>query len=593
MNYQDSIIFEICWEACNKIGGIYTVIASKAVKMKELFQDNYFIIGPYFMDKAKGEFQETVPPAEVKSVLIDLGREGINCHWGKWLIRGEPTTLLIDFHDYFSRLNDIKGQLWEKFKIDSLNSSFDFDEPVLWAWCVGEVIDRLKDVFKNKQIIAHSHEWLSGSALLYLKEKEPQIKKVFTTHATVLGRSLAAVNYPLYEAIETIDVNKKAYELNVAAKHQLERAIAQNTDILTTVSEITDLEVEHFLGRKSDILLPNGLNLDKNLTFEDISVAHRLQRDRMREFLLYYFFPYYSFDLRESLFYFISGRYEFHNKGIDIFIDALADLNRRLKEQGDRAKTIIVFFLVPTVIRGINLKIREAREVFTDVEQTLEESRVTTESNLLYNIMAEAPLSTEVLFEEDTLRKLKRKLLRLKQSSGLPPICAHDLVESNNDLLKRLQEKDLINKPDDKVKVVFYPAYLTGSDGLLNISYDECVQGSHLGVFPSYYEPWGYTPLETAAFGVATVTTDLAGFGRFMKPFLEKKRFPGIFLMERYKKTYEESIKQLSDILYQYTFFSYYERVQNKINASDLAQKASWDNLIKYYEEAYSKAIGL
>ncbi len=588
---SNSIIFEICWEACNKVGGIYTVIASKAVYIKQALGDNnYFIIGPYFIEKAKGEFEEIVPPEKIKPLFTALQKEGINCHWGKWLIKGEPITILIDFNGYRHYLNNIKKHLWENFAIDSLNAPSDFDDPILWSWCVGKVLSRMKEAFKGQNIIAHAHEWMSGSVLLYLKEKEPQIKKIFTTHATVLGRGLSATNYPLYENLESIESDKKAYELGIASKHQVEKASAQTADVLTTVSEITSLEVEQFLKRKVDLVLPNGLNLGGGLTFEDFSLSHRLQRDRMREFILYYFFPYYTFDPRESLFYFISGRYEFHNKGIDIFIDALSDLNKRLKEKGDSAKTIIVFFWVPLNIRGIKTHIREAREIFSDVEQTLEESSVTTQSNLLYNIMAEKPLSAEALFEEDTLRQIKRKLMKLKHPAKLPSICTHDLNEENNIIIDKLKQVNLINNPEDKVKVIVYPAYLTGSDGLLNLSYNECVQGSHLGVFPSYYEPWGYTPLETASLGVATITTDLAGFGIFIKPKADQKKYPGIYIVERHQKKYEISKNQLADLLYNFSCASYYERVQNKIGASELAQEANWEKLIKYYLEAYKRA---
>ena len=558
--------------------------------MKEALGENYFIVGPYFLDKAKGEFQETTPPDEFKTAFNALKQKGIYCHWGKWLIRGEPHVILVDFSGCYNQLNNIKTHLWQSFKIDSLRAAPDFNAPVLWAWCVGKVISQLKPVINNSDLIVHAHEWLSGATLLYLKEKEPQIKRIFTTHATVLGRSLASLNYPLYEEIETIDADKKAYELHIEAKHQIEKTSAQNASVMTTVSEITALETEHFLKRKPDVLLPNGLNLSKSLTFEDISLSHRLQRDRMRKFLLYYFFPYYDFDLRQSLFYFISGRYEFHNKGVDIFIDALAQLNQMLKNDTGKAKTIVVFFWVPLGIKGIKGKLIEAREIFADVEQTLDDSKVTTGSNLLYNIIANKPISAKSLFEEDTLLKLERKLLKLKQPDGLPPLSTHDLIDENNLIIKHLREKGLVNKKEDKVKIIVYPSYLSGADGLLNLSYSECVQGSHLGVFPSYYEPWGYTPLETASLGVATITTDLAGFGRFIKPKLKQERYPGIFLLERYQKDYATSANDLSNLLYRYSHFSYYERVQNKIGGSNLARQADWDKLIQNYIKAYEKA---
>jgi glycogen(starch) synthase len=589
---KNTILFEVCWEICNKVGGIYAVLSSKAAKIQDVFKDNYFVIGPYFLDKAKGEFQETTPPETLKTVFLALLKEGIDCHYGKWIINGEPNTILVDFNGHYPFVNEIKGQLWEKYKIDSLGTQSDFNDPVLWSWCVGKLLENIKNFYRDENIIVHCHEWLSGSTLLYLDKNNIDIKKVFTTHATVLGRALSSNDYPLYDNLSSIDINKEIYAMGIAAKHQVEKISANISDVLTTVSEITAMEVKYFLGRKPDQLLPNGLSLSKSLTFEDISLSHRLQRDRMREFLLYYFFPYYSFDPRKSLFYFISGRNEFHNKGVDIFIDALAELNQLLIQDNNQDdKTIISFFWIPTGISGVRADLRESREVFADVEQTIETSRVTTESNLLYNIMAGKSFSLETLFEQDTLRKIKKQLLKLKKSNGLPPISSHDFIDNNDPILVRLREKGLINKKENRVKIVIYPDYLTGSDGLLNLSYDECIQGSHLGVFPSYYEPWGYTPLETAALGVAAVTTDLAGFGRFIEPTISDKRNPGIFINKRYKKSYEEAVKDLSNILYRYSQFSYDERVQNKIEASNLSRQASWDNLIKNYLDVYRKFI--
>ncbi|MFA6437594.1 MAG: glycogen/starch synthase [Candidatus Paceibacterota bacterium] len=587
---KNTMLFEVCWEVCNKVGGIYTVLTSKASRIKDIFKDNYFLIGPYFLNKAKGEFQEITPPEGLKIVFSSLLKEGIDCHYGKWVIGGEPNTILVDFNNHYPYINEIKGKLWEKYKIDSLGTQSDFNDPVLWSWCVGRLIEVIQNNHKENNIIVHCHEWLSGTALIYLDKNNTKVKKVFTTHATVLGRALSSNNYPLYDDLSSIDINKEIYAMGVAAKHQVEKISANISDILTTVSEITAMEVKYFLGRKPDQLLPNGLSLSKSLTFEDISLSHRLQRDRMREFLLYYFFPYYSFDPKKSLFYFMSGRNEFHNKGIDVFIDALAELNKLLvnnSKQDD--KTIICFLWVPAGISGIRPDLREAREVFSDVEQTIEASRVTTESNLLYDIMAEKPLSIETLFEQDTLRRIKKQLLKLKKNSGLPPTSSHDFIDNNDPMLVYLKEKGLTNKKEDKVKVIIYPDYLTGSDGLLNLSYDECVQGSHLGIFPSYYEPWGYTPLETAALGVAAVTTDLAGFGRFIEPVITNKDNPGIFINRRYKKSYDESVKDLSNILYRYSQFSYDERVRNKIEASNLSRLANWDNLIENYLSIYNR----
>ncbi|MDD5086772.1 MAG: hypothetical protein PHV16_03375 [Candidatus Nanoarchaeia archaeon] len=323
MEKHADYLFEVSWETCNKVGGIYTVVKSKASYMMDYYKENYFCVGPYFPDKVAGEFQEKVPPENIKNVFEKLKKEGISCHYGVWLIKGEPKTILVDFSDFTYKNNEIKTSLWQDFNIDSLNTQYyDYDEPVIWSYAVGLMINELSKQL-NKKIVAQFHEWMSGPGILCLKQNNSNVSTVFTTHATILGRTMSFANEDLYSLLDKIDPEKKAREYNIQAKYLTEKQSALNSDVFTTVSEITAIEAKHLLGRNPDIILPNGLNIKKFPTFEEASIKHQLFREKIREFIMFYFFPYYSFDLENTLFYFLCGRYEFRAKGIDVFIKSL------------------------------------------------------------------------------------------------------------------------------------------------------------------------------------------------------------------------------------------------------------------------------
>ena len=287
MEKKADILFEVSWEVCNKVGGIYTVVKSKAARMVERYGNNYFMVGPYFASKAIAEFQEEMPNDFCKAPFEELKKAGIICHFGKWLSEGAPLVILIDFVNYRYRINEIKRELWDWYKIDSLRAAPDYDEPVVWAYAVGMLIEKLSSCYSDKKIVAHFHEWLSGSGLLYLKKKNVKIATVFTTHATILGRTLASSSVDLYNVWNKINPDQEVYKYNVEAKHLVEKNSAAFADIFTTVSEITGMEASYLLKKKPDALLPNGLDISKFPTFEELVIKHKLQRDRIREFMLY------------------------------------------------------------------------------------------------------------------------------------------------------------------------------------------------------------------------------------------------------------------------------------------------------------------
>jgi len=584
-------LFEVSWEVCNKIGGIWTVLKSKTRPTIEQYGERYCLIGPYFTQSSKGEFEAGDTPNEWKESFSDLKKEGLLLKFGYWLMPGNPKTILIDFSKWMERGDQIKKELWEKFKIDSFNSPFDYTEPVVWSFAVGRVVEKLSSNFLGKKIVVQFHEWLSGTGLLYLKSKAVPIGTIFTTHATILGRTLAANNVSLDSFLGKINSTQEAYKYGIQAKHQIEYACAQKTDVFTTVSQITGFESETILNRFPDILLPNGLDMSRFPSIEQISIKHKLQRDKIREFSSWYFYPYYEIDLKNTFFYFTIGRYELRNKGIDTFIKALGQLNRKLKQEKSK-KSIVAFFWIPTQTQGIKRELIESREIYTDIKDQLESIEEDVEGNIMKGLITGSKIGKNDIFknEEDTLAEIKNKILKFKKQ-GNPPVCSHNLTDQNDAVLQMFNQEELLNAKEDRVKVIFYPIYLNGADGILNLTSDEAIQGSHLGVFPSLYEPWGYTPLEAAALGVGSVTTDLAGFGRFCSEYTKGKKLPGVFLLERMGKSEQEAIDGLTKILYDFLKLSTNQRVENKIQARKIANLADWEILIKNYITAHNKAV--
>lgn len=587
---QADFIFEVSWEVVNKVGGINTVLTSKAREMVRQYGASYFLIGPYFPAQHAGQFQREEPPAYFTEVFEKLSDDGVRVHFGRWLIDGEPFVLLFEWDGVKPYTNEIKHELWDLHQVDSLGSGSDFNDPVVWGYAVGKFLVRMAESVQGKRILGHFHEWLSASALVYVRKEKAPIKAVFTTHATVLGRSLASSGVNFYAQFSSLNPDVEARKHFVQHKHHLERAAAHLADVFTTVSHVTSLEAGHFLEKEADIVLPNGLDIEKFPTIEEINRKHIIQRNRIRKFLMYYFFPYYRFDVSQTLLFFLAGRYEFHNKGIDVYIQALADLNQRLKASKSE-KTVVSFFWVPAEVSGINEKLARFREVFNDIQNSIEEVEEEVEDAMLYSLISEEDIPVSKLFDEGMIRSLKRKIKELKDGDDLPPLATHNVVSPHDAILKAFRDHGLLNAKDDRVKVIFYPIYNNGSDGLLDLEYYECIQGSHLGIFPSFYEPWGYTPLESAALGVSSVTTDLSGFGRYFKNEGTTGEHPGVYILDRLGKTDDEVARALADVCEKYASFSRRERVENKIAAYSLAQKADWSIFAKSYFEAHSRAL--
>ncbi len=582
MKSNADVLFECSWEVCNKVGGIYTVLMSKAELMKQHYA-HYFVIGPYYEHQAEVEFEQCKPPEIIARIFEELKQEGIICYFGKWQIKGEPYTILIDFGRCMHHVDEIKTQLWEHFQIEAMFSGNDFHEPMIWAWCISRILKRYAEL-KPGKIVGHFHEWLAGFAGLFLKSSP--VRTVFTTHATMLGRTLSAHNFPLYDKLETINPHEEAKRLRVLDKFSVERACAQHSDVFTTVSEITAIEAEHILGRKPDILVLNGLDVTQFPTTEEAALIHRKSRETIRDFLDYYFLNNYYIDLDQTLLFFVVGRYEFENKGIDIIIEALGKLNKKMKENNSK-KTVICFFWIPAEQHGTRTDLMEDKSTFDRIRELVEDRSESINRKIIRNIMDLNKLKHEDLFTKDFLHDIKKQVQRFKRS-GNPPLSTHH-VPDDDPIIRHCFANGLTNAEQDKVKIVKYPIYLTGADGLLDLTYYQAIAGCHLGLFPSRYEPWGYTPVESAAYGVPAVTTDLSGFGRFMqKRGISGK---GIHIIDRFRKTRETIVTQFVNLLYTYSTFKQKDRVDQKIKARKAIELVDWKEFVKNYIEAHNLAL--
>ncbi len=476
-------LFEVSWEVCNKVGGIYSVVSSKALQAAEHFGEDLYLLGPDL--KNNTEFEET-DEHQWDSLRRVLVSKDLKCRLGRWNIPGRPKVILVDFAKRYNS-NQLLYEIWNSYGVDSLSGGWDYIEPVMFSYACGEVIAAVYQTQVHPlggKAVAQFHEWMCGAGLLAVKKHAPQIGTVFTTHATMLGRALAGSGMDIYKQMGQISPQREAAAHNITAKCSMESVAARQADCFTTVSNITADEATHFLGRTPDIITTNGLDMRVIPDYSTDRQTPAALRARVLEAVA-------PLLRRRTLpentrIFAISGRYEFHNKGIDVFLDALAGVNQALKQSDNY---VLALCLVMGGHTGINPAAIGGDPNVTD--------------------------------------------------SGRPFISPHQVWDQPNDpIIKNCRRLGLDNSPDNNVQVVFVPAMLDGKDGLLNMPYYDALTACDLGVFPSWYEPWGYTPHESAAFAVPTITTDLSGFGIWAREqHLDKH---GLEVLARRQTSYEE-----------------------------------------------------
>ncbi|MFN8209027.1 MAG: alpha-glucan family phosphorylase [Bacteroidales bacterium] len=530
-------LFEVSWEVCNKVGGIHTVISTKVQTLLNELGNNFMLIGPdvYREDRVNPEFTED--PELLRDWREHALTEGIRIRIGRWNIAGKPIVIIVDFTTYINRKDEIFSHFWETYKLDSISGQWDYIEPALFGYATGQVIEsyvRYHHYYRDK-VIAQFHEWMTGTGILYLKEKLPQVSTVFTTHATALGRSVAGNGRPLYNNLSSFNPDELAREFNILAKQSLEKLSARNADAFTVVSDITARECKQFLQKEVDVITPNG--------FEDSFVPspenYMPRRMKARERLLHVASALMGYTLPENSFLLAnSGRYEFRNKGIDLVIDTLGTLNKNPGLE----RNIVAFLLIPANHYG-------ARK------------------NLLRNLTGDCndPLDGNYL--------------------------THNLHDVEYDpIMNRIRSAGLTNNVNDRVKVIFVPSYLNGDDGIFNLGYYDLLPGFDLTLFPSYYEPWGYTPLESIAFSIPTVTTSLSGFGMWVNKEV-KEPDHAVYVIKRTDTNEAEVVSAMSEAVLKISQLPADEFAKAMERSREISHMALWGNFIQYYKDAYKIAL--
>ncbi|WP_418473948.1 alpha-glucan family phosphorylase [Desulfovibrio sp.] len=531
---SNATLFEVSWEVCNKVGGIYAVVSSKILEALAAFGENYFLLGPDLGNNP--DFEETDEPCW-QELRQETDRRNLSCRFGRWNIPGRPKVILVGYRDRYDQ-SQLLFSLWNRYGVDSISGGWDYVEPVMFSTACGEVIEaacKALHIPADGPALAHFHEWMCGGGLLYLKTNAPYVGTVFTTHATMLGRSMAGSGFDIYKQMHQINPKHEAGAYNITAKCSMETASAREADCFTTVSRITADEAGVFLGRTPDVLTLNGLDLrvipdysrDRSLAAASrqrlLEAAGRLLRRQLPE---------------DTRIFLVSGRYEYHNKGIDVFLDALGMVNTALSQS---QSNVLALCAVMGGHSGVN-----ADAVSGDPAKLPGQGGFWISSHHVYN-------------------------------------------QPNDPILNACQRLGLDNRPENHVQVIFDPALLDGKDGFLNMRYEEVLAACDLGVFPSWYEPWGYTPQESAAHAVPTVTTDLSGFGMWVRSSQRDKN--GVTIICRRQTSYDETAASLRDVLLQYASLPEEQMQEHRHMVRHVAEGCSWEQFFPYYVQAYGLAL--
>lgn len=537
-------IFETSWEVCNKVGGIYTVLSSRAKTLKDNYQDQLVFIGPDLKQPtANVDFKEDAKlfPAWKKAAA----NFGVKCRIGRWMVPGEPVAVLVDFEPFFEQKNNIYAQAWELFSVDSIRAYGDYDEASMFSYAAARFAEAVVSncIEQQAKVIYQAHEWMSGLGMLFLKKQLPRVATIFTTHATSIGRSIAGNNKQLYAYFEGYNGDQMARELHMDAKHSIEKQSALQADCFTTVSSFTDRECKQLLDKAADVVLPNGFENDfvpNRSAFTKVRREARKQILKVAGALTGCEMP------DDTLIVSTSGRNDYRCKGFDVFLESMAQLRAQLNEANSEQQ-VLALIEVPCWLKGPRADLQDR--------------------------------------------------LKSKQKATMPlpnPVITHDLHNLNDDrIVQEIWKLGLKNLPTDKVKVLFVPCYLEGNDGIFNMAYYHLLAANDLALYPSYYEPWGYTPLESCAFHTPCVTTDLSGFGQWVDNVLghSGELKDGVCVIHRTDGNFYEVAQKMCAVVHEMLLLTTKERTEVRNKAAKLANKAQWKHFIKFYYQAYDFAL--
>jgi len=588
---QPAPLIEVGWEVCNRVGGIYTVLRTKASQMVGQRGDAYALLGPLNEQSAQVEFEETSEvPSHLAGGLAALEQAGISCIAGRWLIQGRPLAVLIDLRGLQSQVPTLRADYHAAHALQADPADTLTGDALAFGEGVRIFLNGVEAALEGQPLIVHFHEWQAATVLPALSQAKTGIRTIFTTHATLLGRYLAGDLARAHEQLDSIDPGPQAKEYGIGFQHGVESLAAKHATVFSTVSSTTARECTALLGRTPDVLLPNGINTKRFEVIHEFQGLHQENKNRLHEFSRGYFFPSYEFDLDQTLYMVNSGRFEYRNKGMDLCLDALARLNERLKKTCS-ARTVVFFLITNRPVRSLSVGSLQYRSMYQELQSIAKSVAEEVEHDLIGELASGRMPNLNTMVTEPTRLRLRRALHAWKRE-WLPPIVTHDLVDDGSDpVLVKLRELNLINLEEDRVKVVYHPQFVDSTNPLIGMEYEDLIRGCHLGVFPSAYEPWGYTPLECLAMGVPAVTSNLAGFGTYainLKPNIEKH---GLYVVDRDTRPYEGAVEQLAGQLYAFTNLSRRERVAQRNRAESLAQSFDWKHLIEHYQKAQELAL--
>ncbi|KAJ8268999.1 hypothetical protein COCON_G00116060 [Conger conger] len=589
---EDLLLFEVAWEVTNKVGGIYTVIQTKAKLTVDEWGENFFMVGPYYEHNFKMQVEECeAPNPAIKKAMDALNNNGCQVRFGRWLIEGSPYVILFDIGSAAWNLDRWKAEFWDTcgiglpFHDREANDSLIFGS--LNAWFFKELTDQLQGA---PHVIGHFHEWQTGPGLILCRSRKIPMATIFTTHATLLGRYLCAANVDFYNNLDKFNIDHEAGERQIYHRYCLERASVHCSHVFTTVSEITAIEADHMLHRRPDVVTPNGLNVKKFSAVHEFQNLHSTNKGKIQEFVRGHFYGHLDFNLEKTLFFFIAGRYEFSNKGADVFLESLSRLNYLLRVHRNDV-TVVVFFIMPAKTNNFNvetLKGQAVRKQLWDTAHSVKEKF----GKRLYDALlkGEIPDMNKIL-DKDDFTIMKRAIYSTQRHS-LPPVTTHNMLDDTTDpILANVRRIGLFNARTDRVKIVFHPEFLSSTSPLLPMDYEEFVRGCHLGVFPSYYEPWGYTPGECTVMGIPSVTTNLSGFGCFMEEHVSDPTAYGIYIVDRRFRSADESCNQLTQFMFGFCQQSRRQRIIQRNRTERLSDLLDWRYLGRFYIHARHLAL--
>lgn len=532
------LLIETSWEVCNKIGGIYTVLSTKARVLQEKFGDRLIFMGPdvWTPESPSPYFIERKSLLKQSASKLKLPY-GISIRTGRWDIPGSPQVVLVKFDGVYEHLDEIFGRMWSEFGVDSLHAYGDYHEGCAYAVAAAIVMKALSQHLKidGHTLTAHFNEWTTAMGLLYLKMTMPEAATIFTTHATSIGRSICGNGKPLYDYFKGYNGDQMARELNMEAKHSLEKTAAHQADCFTAVSDLTADECEQLLDIRPQVVTPNGFEPD----FVPESKKFDILRNTGREKLLSIARALKGKDFgHDTTIIATSGRNEYRNKGLDLFLDSLAKFG-----ENNSGKNVLALVLVPAWVKEPSSQLIEA-------------------------------------------------LNEGSEAKGTPDFLTHRLNNEDQDAVAcRIRSLEGEGKLNGNISVIYVPCYLDGHDGIVNISYYDLLPAIDMTVFASYYEPWGYTPLESIAFGIPTITTDKSGFGQWiLANFINSMIACGVKVVGRTDSNYADDALEIARQISDYCSFSTGEKATASKAATATSGKADWKFFIKKYYKAFEVA---